>query len=58
MKIRLNKVQKELNVGLSTIVEFLQKNNFEILSHKLTQIKRMKKRKKLLRILKSPIITV
>ena len=30
MKIRLNKVQKELNVGLSTIVEFLQKNNFEI----------------------------
>ena len=30
MKIRLNKVQKELNLGLSTIVEFLQKNNFEI----------------------------
>lgn len=30
MKIRLNKVQKELNVGLSTIVEFLQKNGFEI----------------------------
>ena len=30
MKIRLNKVQKELNLGLSTIVEFLQKNNFNI----------------------------
>ena len=30
MKIRLNKVQKELNLGLSTIVEFLQKHNFEI----------------------------
>ena len=30
MKIRLNKVQKELNVGLSTIVEFLQKKGFEI----------------------------
>ena len=30
MKIRLNKVQKELNLGLSTIVEFLQKNGFDI----------------------------
>ena len=30
MKIRLNKVQKELNLGLSTIVEFLQKKGFEI----------------------------
>ena len=30
MKIRLNKVQKELNLGLSTIVEFLQKNGFSI----------------------------
>ena len=30
MKIRLNKAQKELNVGLSTIVEFLQKKGFEI----------------------------
>ena len=30
MKIRLNKVQKELNIGLSTIVEFLQKKGFEI----------------------------
>lgn len=28
MKIRLNKVQRELNVGLSTIVEFLQKKGF------------------------------
>ena len=30
MKIRLNKVQKELNLGLSTIVEFLQKKGFDI----------------------------
>ncbi len=30
MKIRLNKVQKELNIGLSTIVEFLQKKGFDI----------------------------
>ncbi|MBR2302126.1 MAG: translation initiation factor IF-2, partial [Bacteroidaceae bacterium] len=30
MKIRLNKVQKELNIGLSTIVEFLQKKGIEI----------------------------
>ncbi len=30
MKIRLNKVQKELNLGISTIVEFLQKKGFEI----------------------------
>ena len=30
MKIRLNKVQKELNLGLSTIVEFLQKKGFEV----------------------------
>ena len=30
MKIRLNKVQKELNIGLSTIVEYLQKKGFEI----------------------------
>ena len=30
MKIRLNKVQKELNIGLSTIVEFLQKKGFEV----------------------------
>ena len=30
MKIRLNKVQGELNLGLSTIVEFLQKKGFEI----------------------------
>ena len=30
MKIRLNKVQKELNIGLNTIVEFLQKKGFEI----------------------------
>ncbi len=30
MKIRLNKVQKELNLGLSTIVDFLQKKGFEI----------------------------
>ena len=30
MKIRLNKLQKELNLGLSTIVEFLQKKGFEI----------------------------
>ena len=30
MKIRLNKVQKELNLGLNTIVEFLQKKGFEI----------------------------
>lgn len=28
MKIRLNKVQKELNVGLPTIVEYLQKKGF------------------------------
>ena len=30
MAIRLNKVQKELNLGLSTIVEFLQKKGFEV----------------------------
>ena len=30
MKIRLNKVQTELNLGLSTIVEFLQKKGFEV----------------------------
>ena len=30
MKIRLNKVQKELNLGLSTIVDFLQKKGIEI----------------------------
>ena len=30
MKIRLNKVQKELNLGLNTIVDFLQKKGFEI----------------------------
>ncbi|MBE6297650.1 MAG: translation initiation factor IF-2 [Bacteroidales bacterium] len=30
MKIRLNKVQKELNLGLSTIVDYLQKKGFEI----------------------------
>ncbi len=30
MKIRLNKVQGELNLGLSTIVEFLQKKGFDI----------------------------
>ena len=30
MKIRLNKVQKELNIGLNTIVEFLQKKGIEI----------------------------
>ncbi|MBE6295080.1 MAG: translation initiation factor IF-2 [Bacteroidales bacterium] len=30
MKIRLNKVQKELNLGLNTIVEYLQKKGFEI----------------------------
>ena len=30
MKIRLNKVQKELNVGLNRIVVFLQKKGFEI----------------------------
>ncbi|MBR3916998.1 MAG: translation initiation factor IF-2, partial [Bacteroidaceae bacterium] len=30
MKIRLNKVQKELNLGISTIVDFLQKKGFEI----------------------------
>ena len=30
MKIRLNKVQKELNIGLTTIVEFLQKKGIDI----------------------------
>ncbi|MBR3883673.1 MAG: translation initiation factor IF-2 [Bacteroidaceae bacterium] len=30
MKIRLNKVQKELNIGLNTMVEFLQKKGFDI----------------------------
>ena len=30
MKIRLNKVQKELNLGLSTIVDYLQKKGFDI----------------------------
>ena len=30
MKIRLNKVQKELNIGLNTIVEFLQKKGIDI----------------------------
>ncbi len=30
MKIRLNKVQEELNIGLTTIVEFLQKKGIDI----------------------------
>ena len=30
MKIRLNKVQEELNIGLNTIVEFLQKKGIDI----------------------------
>lgn len=30
MKIRLSKVQKELNIGLNTIVEFLQKKGIDI----------------------------
>ena len=30
MKIRLNKIQKELNIGLNTIVEFLQKKGIDI----------------------------
>ena len=30
MKIRLSKVIKDLNVGMSTVVEYLQKNGFGI----------------------------
>jgi translation initiation factor IF-2 len=30
MPIRLNKVTRDLNVGLSTVVEFLHKKGFEV----------------------------
>lgn len=30
MSVRLNKVARDLNVGVQTIVEFLQKKGFEI----------------------------
>ena len=33
MAIRLNKVTRDLNVGISTVVEFLQKKGYEIESN-------------------------
>ncbi len=38
MTIRLNKVTRDLNVGLTTVVEFLQKKGFEIHANPNTQI--------------------
>ncbi len=38
MTIRLNKVTRDLNVGLTTVVEFLQKKGFEITANPNTQI--------------------
>lgn len=38
MTIRLNKVTRDLNVGLTTVVEFLQKKGFEINANPNTQI--------------------
>ena len=38
MTIRLNKVTRDLNVGLTTVVEFLQKKGYEITANPNTQI--------------------
>ena len=38
MKIRLNKVTRDLNVGISTVVEFLQKKGYDIEANPNTQI--------------------
>ena len=38
MTIRLNKVTRDLNVGLTTVVEFLQKKGFEVEATPNTQI--------------------
>ena len=38
MAIRLNKVTRDLNVGLTTVVEFLQKKGFEVNANPNTQI--------------------
>ena len=38
MTIRLNKVTRDLNVGLSTVVEFLQKKGYDIESNPNTKI--------------------
>ena len=38
MSIRLNKVTRDLNVGLNTVVEFLQKKGFDIETNPNTQI--------------------
>ncbi len=38
MAIRLNKVTRDLNVGLTTVVEFLQKKGFEVKANPNTQI--------------------
>ena len=38
MKIRLNKVTRDLNVGITTVVEFLQKKGYDIEANPNTQI--------------------
>ena len=38
MKIRLNKVTRDLNVGISTVVEFLQKKGYDIKANPNSQI--------------------
>ena len=38
MTIRLNKVTRDLNVGISTIVEFLQKKGFTVEANPNTRI--------------------
>ncbi len=38
MTIRLNKVTRDLNVGITTVVEFLQKKGFEIEANPNTKI--------------------
>ena len=38
MTIRLNKVTRDLNVGLSTVVDFLQKKGYDIESNPNTKI--------------------
>ena len=37
-KIRINKVLKEFNIGLGTLVEFLSKKGYEVEAHPSAQI--------------------
>ena len=37
-KIRINKVLKEFNIGLGTLVEFLSKKGFEVVASPAAQI--------------------